>query len=96
MKKTLRLLLGLLLLFTLAAIAVDRRSRRVRCAYRIRELLDRRAVIRNEIRFLRGEILRLEDTEALLARARQLGLSVGRRWGPEAEAPPAVTAPGDE
>ena len=94
MRKALRLFVGLLLVFALGAFTADRRSRAVRHGYAIRSLMDARARMTNEIEFLRGSVLRLASTRELLARARDMGLEVGRRWGREVKAPAIAAADG--
>jgi hypothetical protein len=77
----------------MAAFTVDRRAGRIRDAFRIRDLLDRQARLRNEIGFLEGQVLVLEDVRVLEGRARAHHVDVGATRGPVAVAPVPVRDP---
>ncbi len=89
------MLAGALMLFALGVVTVDKRCRVMRKAYLVRRHLDRQAVLENEIRYLSGQVIALENPRALLKRALAMGVVVGTRHGREVTAPPATAPTGE-
>jgi hypothetical protein len=93
--RILALLVALLLLGALGSAVIHHRSERFRIGYRIRALLDERALIRNEVRHLQGSVALEATPVALLARCERQGLEVGERHGRIGIAPAPSVATGE-
>ena len=93
--RILALLAALVLLGALGSAVIHHRSERFRVGYRIRALLDERALLGNEVRHLEGTVSLQATPAALLARCERDGLDAGARHGRLAIAP-APSAPTGE
>ena len=79
--------LAVLLVGILGGMVVKSRAESVRLGYQNRRLIKTQAELRNEVRWLHGEVWRLKATGPLIERARARDVVIGKRWGEERYAP---------